>query len=172
MSATLETNLTAADGLTAEMITKLRRSVGVTFRWEGKVDDREELGVAVVFKKNEDRSGRDGDVFDKMEILGSVRSYARGYQDGGRVRAVASITGVSHNEYWQTFLAMLRVGDVLVMEWVEDNSNQYTRASKLFRDELLLRIRRKRKDLVFRLQVGVCEDNSGRMIRRVTEARG
>jgi len=69
-----------------------------------------------------------------------------------------------------SIISLLRVGDVIQLEWLADNSNGYLREAltngrKLYRDELYLRIKRNGKYLRFHVATSICPDNTARMIR-------
>jgi hypothetical protein len=72
---------------------------------------------------------------------------------------------------WTTFLAIVKAGDHVAMEWVRDNNNQYIEETGcLHRDELRLVITRPTGRPRFRvlsilMDVSVCRDNSARMIQ-------
>ncbi len=92
----------------------------------------------------------------------------------GKVNWTASTTAYTFSDEWRTIVSLLRVGDVLSLEWRGNGGNGYVMHSeykgqgRLFHDEVRLIVRRGEKTrMVFHINDGVCTENSARMIRRV-----
>lgn len=105
---------------------------------------------------------------ERMRPIPAVPTWTfHGSERGDEDKAVAfsmEHTARFHRE-WQTIAGLLRVGDELVLGWVADNGNGYTRDAGLMRDELHLTIRRGDESLRFLVDVSVCAPNSARMVK-------
>jgi hypothetical protein len=99
--------------------------------------------------------------------------YDAGGCTGGRAprSCYTSASSPRVNPEWQTVVGLLRVGDVLIPEWIGGNTNELTRAAGLTYDEFRLRVRRpltgdRFRHLTFILNHMVTQANSSsRMIQ-------
>ncbi|MEV4201070.1 hypothetical protein [Micromonospora globbae] len=69
--------------------------------------------------------------------------------------ACASIGGAQFHDVWRSVAAFLRVGDVLRLRWLADNTTDQMVARGLHRDDLHIEVRRGRRLWTFLLDVTV-----------------
>jgi hypothetical protein len=66
----------------------------------------------------------------------------------------------------RTILVLLKVDDILTLNWVADNNTEVIREANLHTDQLEIRVTRGDKFYVFLVKVQTGKDNSARMIKR------
>lgn len=72
-----------------------------------------------------------------------------------------------HDSEMRTVISLLKENDEIILYWRYGNNNQYLDNAGLYKDELLLKVKRNDKHkYCFFITVSVCQDNSGRMIRK------
>ena len=69
------------------------------------------------------------------------------------------------HEEWQTISHLLKVGDILAVEWMADNNTDVHRKHELHADEVKLEVCRNEKRMLFSIGYQVGYDNSARMIK-------
>lgn len=83
------------------------------------------------------------------------------------IKAFYMIHHAPYDKVWLTIASILKPNDVLKLAWHYDGyTNGYCDKNSLHADSLHLEVLRGDKKLEFLVSVGVCEDNTARMIRR------
>jgi len=112
-----------------------------------------------------------------------LRLYGEGEQTDDcrkRARCCAHVSGSKYAEHTHTWTALsfLRAGDVVSLEFVGGDHNQYIKSArtgegleytppgeKLYHDVAYLRVKRGKRVLVFFMAWSICPNNTARMIR-------
>ncbi len=166
-------------GLSAQDVKALRQADSVSFhkRAHGKPTDCIQCSKRVKNPGPYDETEKTYYVAVRGVIAGGGVPYgAEGYN------CFEMIHVAQFCEVWRTIAQSLKAGDVLTLRWSADNfRNGYVegaritekdeyRGMELHADALYLEVTRgegrKRRKLVFLLDVSVCVDNTARMVRR------
>lgn len=184
------TTTTTTFGLTKDDMVALRSADSIVFRSYPRPDGRVSQirairnrrtydGSPIVFTAREQRlftTPVDGDPTERVRAIPVAvtwtfhtdpRNEGETTTQGDDEKAIAfeMIHSSQYDRVWKTITSLLRVGDQLILGWVANNDNGYTREANLVRDELHLTIHRGDDRLRFLLAVSVCERNSARMVK-------
>lgn len=185
------TTTTTTFGLTKDDMVALRSADSIVFRSYPRPDGRVSQirairnrrtydGSPIVFTAREQRlftTPVDGDPTERVRAIPvavtwtfhtdqrNERAEAATRFDREEAVAFSMIHSSQFDSIWKTVTSLLRVGDQLILGWVANNDNGYTRKANLVRDELHLTIHRGDDRLRFLLAVSVCERNSARMVK-------
>lgn len=161
MESTLET--TAAIGtLTKDDLKALRQADRLCF-------DRDRDGTSGIrCIKLVRNAGPFGEKERTVDVLCEATMHGQGVASASCFEMIYNYHGPEC--LWESIASILKVGDVLSLEWFADNNNGYidralTSGEKIHRDELYIRIRRGEKKLRFHLATSICPNNTARMIR-------
>ena len=98
-----------------------------------------------------------------LSVYSRLTDYSDVYVDKARLKCYSYVP--AYMEHIKTFAEMLKVGDILTLEWIRDNNSQYLSHAGLHNDELQVVVVRGNKRLCFKIESSICENNSARMIR-------
>lgn len=92
----------------------------------------------------------------KFTCYGDIRHFSKGFQ---------WVSYTYCDFCWQTFLHIVKPGDIVSFHWITDNNNQYVKDANLHVDQFHLIVKRKEKIFDLMLKSETCPGNTARMVQ-------